>query len=322
MRSNSSGNLGISAFGLILIASASLIAQTPSRARAQETYSKGQNISPAYEGWEQNPDGSFNFLFGYINRNWLEEPDVPVGVDNSFSPGSEDRGQPTHFLPRRNRFVFKVRVPEDWGDKELVWTLTSAGKTEKAYASLRLDYIVDNMIVASETGALNAGFSTPASRANTPPVVMIEGDSVRRATVGQRITLIATVDDDGLPRVNRSTQEPDTSSAPPTLSARQLRPPSRITVAKVNGLHLSWFVYRGQGEVTFDPFQVKVWEDSRAGSNSPWSPLWRAPPVPEDMRWEVGVTFDRPGTYVLRGRADDGGLYGDTQVRFIVAPIS
>ncbi len=82
MRSNSPRSLGISAFGLILIASASLIAQTPSRAEAQETYSKGQNISPAYEGWEQNPDGSFNFLFGYINRNWLEEPDVPVGVDN------------------------------------------------------------------------------------------------------------------------------------------------------------------------------------------------------------------------------------------------
>ena len=101
-----------------------------------------------------------------------------------------------------------------------------------------------------------------------------------------------------------------------------IRDRSRITVAKVNGLHLSWFVYRGEGEVMFDPFQVKVWEDSRTGGNSPWSPLWRAPPVPEDMRWEVGVTFDRPGTYVLRGRADDGGLYGDTQVRFIVAPIS
>ncbi|MBU00445.1 MAG: hypothetical protein CME14_03995 [Gemmatimonadetes bacterium] len=322
MKNNSPRSLGISALSLILIASASLIAQTPSRAKAQESYSKGQNISPAYEGWEQNPDGSFNFLFGYINRNWLEEPDIPVGVDNSFSPGSEDQGQPTHFLPRRNRFVFKVRVPEDWGDKELVWTLTSAGKTEKAYASLRLDYVVDNMIIASETGALNAGFSTPASRANTPPVVMIQGDSVRSATVGQRVMLVATVDDDGLPRVNRSTPEPDTSSAPPTLSAQQLRPPSRITVAKVNGLHLSWFVFRGEGEVMFDPFQVKVWEDSRTGGNSPWSPLWSPPPVPEDMRWEVGVTFDRPGTYVLRGRADDGGLYGDTQVRFIVAPIS
>ena len=223
MRRGSSRFQGIPAFTLILIASASFLAQAPSSAKAQETYSKGQNISPAYEGWEQNPDGSFNFLFGYMNRNWLEEPDIPVGADNSFSPGPEDQGQPTRFLPRRNRFVFKVRVPADWGDKELVWTITTAGKTEKAYASLRLDYVVDNMIVASETGALNAGFSTPASRANTPPVVMIEGDTVRSATVGQRVTLVATVDDDGLPRVNRSTPEPDTSSAPPTLNARQLR---------------------------------------------------------------------------------------------------
>lgn len=307
-------------FALTLIALLTLAAHQPSS--AQETYSKGQNISPAYEGWEQNPDGSFNFMFGYMNRNWLEEPDVPVGIENNFSPGPEDRGQPTHFLPRRNRFVFKVRVPADWGDKELVWTLTTAGKTEQTFASLRLDYIVDNMIIASETGALNAGFSTPGSRANTPPVVMLEGDTVRSATVGQRVTLVATVDDDGLPSVRSSTQQPDTSDAPPKLSTRQLRPPSRITVAKVNGLHLSWFTYRGQGEVTFDPFQVKVWEDSRTGGNSPWSPLWTAPPVPEDKRWEVGVTFDRPGTYVLRGRADDGGLFGDTQVRFIVAPIS
>ena len=322
MRSSSPRIQSVPTFVLALIVSASFLAQPPSSAKAQETYSKGQNISPAYEGWEQNPDGSFSFLFGYMNRNWLEEPDVPVGVDNSFSPGPEDRGQPTHFLPRRNRFAFKVRVPADWGDKELVWTLTTAGRVEKAYASLRLDYVVDNMIIASETGALNAGFSTPASRANTPTVVMIVGDTVRTATVGQRVTLIATVDDDGLPSVSTRTQQPDTSDAPPKLSARQLRPPSRITVAKVNGLHLSWFVFRGEGEVVFDPFQVKVWEDSRAGANSPWSPLWRAPPVPEDMRWEVGVTFDRPGTYVLRGRADDGGLYGDTQVRFIVAPIS
>jgi hypothetical protein len=299
-----------------------LAALAPLKTPAQETYSKGQSISPSYEGWEQNPDGSFNFMFGYMNRNWLEEPDIAIGVDNSFSPGPADRGQPTHFLPRRNRFVFKVRVPADWGDKELVWSLTTAGKTENAYASLRLDYVVDNMVIASETGALNAGFSTPASRANTPPVVFLEGDSIRRARVGERVMLAATVDDDGLPRVRTSAQQPDTSDAPPQLSARQLRPPSRITVAKVNGLHLSWFVYRGEGEVMFDPYQVKVWEDSRTGANSPWSPLWRAPPVPEDMRWEVGVTFDRPGTYVLRGRADDGGLFGDVQVSFIVAPIS
>ena len=82
-------------------------------ARAQSlSYSRGQNISPAYEGWEVDPDGSRYFLFGYMNRNWEEEIDVPVGPNNGFAPGSADQGQPTHFLPRRNRFVFRVAVPK------------------------------------------------------------------------------------------------------------------------------------------------------------------------------------------------------------------
>jgi hypothetical protein len=44
------------------------------------------------------------------------------------------------------------------------------------------------------------------------------------------------------------------------------------------GLHLSWFMYRGPGKVTFTPEQIKVWEDTRTGANSPWAPLaaaWR-----------------------------------------------
>src|SRR5215475_7845236 len=105
------------------------------------TYSRGQNISPAYEGWEQAADGSKYFVFGYMNRNWQEEIDVPVGAENNFSVGGEDLGQPTHFLPRRNRFVFRVKAPANFTEKdELVWTLTTKGKTEKAYATLRLDY--------------------------------------------------------------------------------------------------------------------------------------------------------------------------------------
>ncbi len=70
------------------------------------TFTSGQSISPAFEGWESNADGSFSLLFGYMNRNWEAEPDIPIGSDNNFSPGAADRGKPTHFLPRRNRFVF------------------------------------------------------------------------------------------------------------------------------------------------------------------------------------------------------------------------
>lgn len=285
---------------------------------AQLSYTSGQNVSPAFEGWERNPDGTFNLLFGYMNRNWLEELDVPVGPGNSISPGPADQGQPTHFLPRRNRFVFKVQVPADFGDQEMVWTLATRGRTEFAYGSLRPDYIIDSVVIASETGALGPGASTPESRANVAPVVTVVGEEIR-ATVGQPVTLIATVTDDGLPEVRRRTAAaPET---PPTLSARQLRPPTRITVNKRVGLHLSWFVFRGDGGVSFDPPQVKVWEDTRTGANSPWAPLWAPPEVPKEGRWEVHVTFDRTGTYVLRARADDGGLYHDADVTITVDPV-
>ncbi len=360
---------------------------------AQLSYTKGQNVSPGYEGWEQNEDGSFNLLFGYMNRNWLEEVDAPIGPGNMFSPGPADQGQPTHFLPRRNRFIFKVRVPADWGDKEMVWTLTTHGRTEYAYASLRTDYKVDNMVISSETGALGAGSSSPESRMNVPPVVRIVGDRELTARVGQPLTLVAEVTDDDLPRRrgaaaaaraaaaaeasddaspsddaaadaslsadatddaspsddaaadaslsadatddaspsddavtdDATTDEAATDEAEedtgPKLSSSAMRPPSRVTVGKRTGLHLSWFVYRGpesvdleDANVTFRPLQVKVWEDTRTAMNSPWAPLWSAPDVPEDGMYEVRVTFDQPGTYVLRGRADDGALYHDQDV--------
>ena len=163
------------------------------------SYSRGQNVSPAFEGWEKNDDGSFNMMFGYMNRNWEEEVDVPIGPDNSFSPGVPDQGQPTHFLPRRNRFVFKVRVPADWGKKELIWTLTTKGKTERAFATLREDSLVDNIVQASEQGALGAGVSSPPIRANVAPEITIDTGE-RRAQIGQPLTLIAVAKDDGVPR--------------------------------------------------------------------------------------------------------------------------
>ncbi len=113
-------------FGCALAASL-LVAR--GEAVAQLSYSSGQTISPAYEGFEVNPDGSYNLLFGYLNRNWDEELNIPVGPDNYFSPGLPDRGQPTHFLPRRSRFVFRVHMPADFDqDQEVVWTLTSQGE--------------------------------------------------------------------------------------------------------------------------------------------------------------------------------------------------
>jgi plastocyanin len=95
-------------------------------------------------------------------------------------------------------------------------------------------------------------------------------------------------------------------------------PPYRVTVGKNLGLHTSWFVYRGGGNVTFAPEQIKAWEDTRNGANSPWAPYWNAPAFPADGKQAVTVTFDEPGTYTLCLRADDGALTTDEMVTVTV----
>lgn len=291
-------------------------------ALAQPSYRKGQYLEPAYEGWRQNADGTYVFIFGYQNENWEEELKIPVGENNFFSPGLEDRGQPTHFLPRRNRFTFEVPIPADWGDKELAWTVTVNGVTKVAYATLARDYVIDNVVIASETGSLGAGTSSPESRSNQAPLVTVQGDRVgdqivRTVRVGQPLNLIANVADDGLPKP-RATAVTDRTAT--SELARYMRPPTRVTVGKTNGLFLSWNIYRGEGNATFDPPQIKPWEDTRTSANSPWGALWVPPPVPEDGMYSVNVTFDKPGTYVLWARADDGGLFHDQYVTVNVTP--
>ncbi len=323
------------------------------------SYNSGQNVAPGYEGWEEEADGTKYFLFGYMNRNWEEELDVPVGPANGFTgPGTvaADLGQPTRFLPRRNRFVFRVKVPASFTAKdELIWTLTTNGVTEKAYASLREDYKVDDVVKASETGALGAGSSSPEIRSNKPPVVKVEGSKRLTAKVGQPLSITATVTDDGIPKrrigglsgasVTRAnpasgaagagagapapaapaTAAAPAAGAPATPPASPFRnaatlPPTRVTVGKNVGLHLSWLAYRtpSGAQVTYEPNQVKPWEDTRAGANSPWAPIWAPPAMSPDGKVPVKMTFSEPGTYVLRGLADDGALTGYDEVTVTV----
>lgn len=282
-----------------------------------DSFNKGQVVYPAYEGWEQNPDGSFNMLFGYMNGNWEEALDVPVGADNNIEPGGPDQGQPTHFFPRRNRFVFRVRVPKDFGTQDLVWTLTTHGKTLKAYGSLRQDYFVDNMIFTSETGAIGAGISNPEIRANKPPVLEAAGDRIRTVKVGEPLVLSAHVTDDGVPKPRTRGAFLDRAGFGDAKDLRMI-PPRQVTVGSATGLWVACYVYRGTGKVHITPDQPKSWEDTRAGANSQWSPLWLAPPVPSDNNWKVTVTFDDPGTYILRWHASDGALWVDEPITITV----
>ena len=282
-------------------------------AQTRFMYLKGQSVSPAYEGWWPNEDGSLTMFFGYMNSNWEQEFDVPTGPDNQIEPGGPDQGQPTHFYPRRNPFLFTIRLPKDFGGKELVWTLTTNGRTERAYASLKSDYQIDKQVISTEVGG-DFGSLRDELRTNIPPELKVEGEPRRAVKAMEPLTLVAFANDpDNLPA--RRPPAPAAGNPANVL----YRPPSSVIPSSGPGLRLSWIVYRGRVQhVRFDPEQMKTWTDTRAYANSPWSPPFTIPEPPPGNKWIVRATFQEPGVYVLRAVAADGSLFSYDNVEVTV----
>jgi hypothetical protein len=135
---------------------------------------------------------------------------------------------------------------------------------------------------------------------NKPPDLTVDGPKRRAARVGEPVALSAHAADDG---------KPNKRNMPAALGGSYILPQT------ANGLRLSFFVYRGPGRaVTFDPPQIKVWEDTRDGGGSPWSAGFVVPPVPEGNTWQARATFAEPGTYVVRALAHDGGLFSSDDI--------
>ena len=277
----------------------------------QTRFATGQNVVPVYEGWEHNADGSFTMVFGYLNRNYDEELDIPVGPSNSFDPGV-DQGQPTHFFTRRQQFMFRVKVPKDWGNKDLVWTLTSQGKTEKAYGSLMPVWEIDFHVYQQ-----NRAGPGELGEPDGPPSIALVGPSARTATVGQPLQIQVTVTDDGLPtaRATRATRSgtgnTGRAAAPPSAAASAAaaaasvtpRPQNPVTQSIVKldpGMRLGviWVVHRRStpASVTFAPMKSPVADGTAA----------------------TAVTFTKPGTYTIRAYADDGILLDEADINVTV----
>lgn len=268
---------------LLLACVVAAAAQPPAPTYIPQTkFNTGQDVVPVYEGWLKNLDGTFTFVFGYFNRNWKEELIIPAGPDNKLEPGAADHGQPTYFLPRRQSWVFRAQVPADWGNKELVWTLTAHGKTEKAYASLMPEEEISERIIMTR-GNLNPGEDDP----NQPPVVKIA--PVTGATAGQSVALKALVTDDGLPKPRAAPQT--RSGVIPSAQS------NTAAAARPRGLTVTWFEYGGPGRVVFDP----------AG-----------PIAVSDGQAQTMARFAVSGTYILRAIANDGALQTTAEVAITV----
>ena len=254
----------------------SLALQLPT-AIPQTKINSGQDIQPYFEGWIHNADGTFDLVFGYFNRNWQEEIAIPAGPANAVEPGGADRGQPTYFLPRRQGWVYRVRVPRDFGKQVVTWTITANGKTQRAYGELMpVEEITERIIMTR--GNLNPGDDDP----NKAPVVAIA--PVTAAAANTPIRISAAVTDDGLPKPRAVAAPKPVAAADATAIQAQA---NSSTTARPRGLTVSWMQLRGPAKIAFEPGGAVPVVSGKA---------------------EVTARFAERGTYVLRATANDGAL--------------
>ena len=322
--------VGYALVGLLWVATARpAVAQVdrrdiPFAAQPQQRFDSGQDVQPIFEGWERNDDGSLTFHFGYLNRNYREQPSVPIGSDNHFSPGAPDRGQPTYFYPRTHRFQFTVQVPGDMGTAfadGLVWTVTHNGSEQRAVGWLQPEWEIDEDTIIKNEGI---GFGRPKTewQANRPPRVMVEA-ALSVTAVGEPLVLSAIIEDDARPTELPPREEqlflvpafmrPDGAPGVPDNIPwyRRPRPPR-------NGLSVLWVVYRGPSGAMITPpdFQRAVSEDepeptgTQARRYPSVGPRSKESTALAGDGWtsatfEATVTFQEPGTYTLRAYACD-----------------
>lgn len=245
----------------------------------------GQAVAPFFDGWSRNPDGSYEMHFGYINRNYNEEVHVPIGPNNRMDPAPEDRGQPTYFYPRIYHRMFSFPVPADFGlDQEVVWTITTRGEEHRAVGWLQPEWEI-----FADSGALYG--SEGDSSENVAPSLTIEGD--RTASVGETLSLVVTVTDDGLPPPRefggsgQSTpptleDDPDAPTIPvnvPALLPENRKDPTRVSYDNVT---VTWTQYRGPIGAT-----VEAAGEAEGGSVT------------------MNLDFTHPGEYLFTVEASD-----------------
>jgi hypothetical protein len=282
--------MGVDLRRVTLAVAVALIAWAPGGEGLAQTarHDTGQDVGPAFEGWERKADGSYDFVFGYLNRNYEEQVDIPIGPENFFDSGPQDRGQPTHFDVRRQRFIFRVAVPRDWDKtRRLTWTLTSRGRTNQAKGWLQPEWELSPGVISENNsgGVLAAG--------NQPPTV--SGSTAETVTLPNALTLSTTATDDGLPKPR--------PRRPPSLDAPAVAVNPDAPARPPEGLRIRWTHYRGAGKVTFDP-------DRSTGTFT----------YPTTQT--TSVRFGAPGTYVVRAFVGDGQLETTRDITVTVKPAS
>ena len=263
--------VGLTAFGAVVAG-----AQQQPLLPSYPKLAFGGTISPAYDGWFDNADGTRTFMMGYYNRNWEDAIEVPIGPNNHFEPGDPDRGQPTWFGPNRNFGMFTITLPK--GSKEkLWWVLTVNGVTQRVPLSDTPDYNITPQHSSEED---------PFGKYNEPAILrLVEGGPKLQMPVASQANAISRVAVVGVPMtldfwVDDDAHYASGSNAP--ISDKE--PIVEMVINK----------YRGPGKVIVGKGHHKLTVLKGGKAAEPFS-----------AKGSTTLTFSEPGEYQIHVTAND-----------------
>lgn len=264
-----------------LLIAAPLYSQLPERLRDFPLATRGatgEAVAPMFNGWVKNEDGSVTMIFGFANQNREAVVDIPLGPNNNLEPAQFQGAQPTHFpVYNRGGFVgiqergaFGVTVPADMADTEVIWTLSSGGKT---YSIPGRATSAAYELSAEEAAA---GSLRPAIRINEDGTESTDSVGIyaepQVVNVGEGLTLSALIQDRG----NRYGYE---------------------GVEPYYAPGSAWLLHQGPAIPEIETAEISGRKRQRENPDSHQTNDW----------YEVSteVTFPEAGEYVIRLRADN-----------------
>ena len=262
--------------GVVLVTAAigGVGAQAPRQWPLAPTPPDGQRVVPFFDGFYENADGSVVLSFGFSNLNRDETIEIPLGPDNFIEPKEFDGRQPTSFPTVAGLGPTGARRDRERG----VFTVTVPA-TFKGDVVWTLRHRGQIHKVPGRTKSGAYGLKWPMAMGSIPPMLRFAASGPvgrgpmgiesppLQATVGTPLPITVWLKDDSQ-RDAETVQVKERAAARPALS-------------------VNWYKHAGPGPVTFEPTRSGLTELEGTATSA--------------------ATFQQPGVYTLRVRADNFG---------------
>ena len=131
-----------SATALMLVASGALVSAQLLPSVPPKQF--GGSVTPAYEGWFDNADGTHSFLIGYFSRNTQAEKSTSRSARTiTSSPATPTWASRRTSRPAGNYGVFVFTMPKEFAKtQKITWVLTVNGVRTSVPFYMSPDYNV------------------------------------------------------------------------------------------------------------------------------------------------------------------------------------